>query len=93
MEAKHTPGPWKAVTYSGAFDQPLITSDYGTIGRLHSFDNRQHEANARLIAAAPEMLKALRGVIHHNDGVKDQYKASPSLIDQVENAIKKATEI
>jgi len=43
-----------------------------------------------LIAAAPEMLAALEGVIHHNDALKEKYKLSPSLIRQVEAAISKA---
>lgn len=61
-DIKHTPGPWNAVTYPGAFCRSLITSDHGWIGRLHSFQNRQHEANARLIAKAPEMYEALTAV-------------------------------
>jgi len=59
---KHTPGPWECTIYSGAFDQPLIISESGVIGRLHSFPERQHEANARLVASAPEMLETLKRV-------------------------------
>lgn len=88
---KHTPGPWTAVIYRGTYDQPLITAKDGWIGRLNSFPERQHEANAKLIAAAPEMLKALQGVVHHNDNLKQIYKTSESLMDQINQAIKKAT--
>jgi hypothetical protein len=82
---KHTPGPWKAVTYSGEFDQPLVTSNDGFIARLNSFSNRQHEANAKLIAAAPEMLEALQAVWDYLKLIKTDYP-------MVERAIKKATE-
>lgn len=58
MTTKHTSCPWEAIVYDGAFDQPLITSGHGTIGRLHGLEDRQHEANAKLIAAAPELLES-----------------------------------
>lgn len=61
---KYTPGPWHAVIYSGAFDQPLIRNDSGTIGRLHSQEDRRHEANAKLIAKAPEMFELLKEFVH-----------------------------
>lgn len=50
-ETKHTPGPWK-VDYNWA------VKDY--LGGLVCSPN---EANARLIAAAPEMLEALKGLV------------------------------
>ncbi len=44
----------------------------------------------KVFAAAPDLLAALEGVLHHDDGLKDQYKISPSLIRQVRAAIAKA---
>lgn len=62
--AKHTPGPW---VYSGRLGfghlvSPNIAVAYGgaTSGRQDS-----GEANARLIAAAPEMYEALKLVMQH----------------------------
>jgi hypothetical protein len=55
-----TPAPWYAVIYDGLYDQPLITNDSGNIARVMGLDNRMHEANARLIAKAPEMYKLLK---------------------------------
>ena len=51
----------------------------------------EHKSNANLIEAALEMLKALQGVVHHNHGLKEIYKVSESLMEQINQAIKKAT--
>lgn len=63
MEIKHTPGPW---TNHGRIPQPgLPHSSIGAktlIARVYSeaFGDTENEAaNARLIAAAPELLEAL----------------------------------
>ena len=54
MIKKHTPGPWKA-----------IPSNHSHNGRVYTEDGSQsicfdtHDDNARLIAAAPELLKAV----------------------------------
>ena len=50
--SKHTPGPWgnrKVFKLTAVTEAPT--------------DPKAHEANARLIAAAPDMLKALRECI------------------------------
>lgn len=65
MKAKHTPGPWKQSEYSSdiqvrsgftecALVRPIIHGDNPTGQRIEQI------ANARLIAAAPELLMALR---------------------------------
>ena len=65
----HTPGPWKVVRerrrfniHDGPLNQGLATcyETGGTLGRA--------EANARLIAAAPELLEiAKRAIVNLND--------------------------
>jgi hypothetical protein len=68
MGAKHTPGPWhrdgqnlssiiRCVTPKGHPDAKHVCGDYEVIARCEG-DN--WEANARLIAAAPDMLEALQ---------------------------------
>jgi hypothetical protein len=62
---QHTPGPWKACErgdYSD-FDKQsqIIIGDEMRICAVHSYDI-EGEANARLIAAAPDMLEALISV-------------------------------
>lgn len=72
MNNKHTPGPWK-VTYNGSYG-PYVDAPgndrtgYGTAA--HDIGIETHsicavggpnaKANARLIAAAPELLAALK---------------------------------
>lgn len=74
MSNKHTPGPWKAKR-STEFNahKPDGISDYWYISdrwyddsheQIVSFKVR-NEANARLIAAAPEMLEALKDALEH----------------------------
>jgi hypothetical protein len=96
---KHTPGPWTFhQNGDGSYSilgKKISEKEYQWIvGFIQNgeFWTEEQLANAKLIAAAPEMLKALQGVISHDDALVERYKISPSLIFQVENAIKKATE-
>lgn len=66
---KGTPGPWEVEDNGYFYD---INAGRATVGDVCSsiswFDNDEHRgpvamANAQLIAAAPEMLEALREVI------------------------------
>ncbi len=63
MTTKHTPGPWVAngrhvVTANSTIAHQII------IASASAFDPRsEHEANARLIAAAPDLLGALQEII------------------------------
>jgi hypothetical protein len=70
IESKHTPGPWKAQLREGyvrhhAKGQWEVVSAYETEWWIA--DAAPHtgcdEANARLIAAAPELLAALETVL------------------------------
>lgn len=73
-DAQHTPGPWefgsgdnyyvRADAYPKNFPHRFESDDLGDY--LAYVGNRTHDfgkANARLIAAAPELLEALRAVI------------------------------
>lgn len=71
-ETKHTPGPWMALTgeVTGILDQASVVHDPGKnkeyvfIAETADIDETLplvvRVANARLIAAAPEMLEALK---------------------------------
>lgn len=73
METKHTPGPWNAnwTRISGqAIGFHIADSKHGSLRPIcEAYDNTgamsadEIEANARLIAAAPELLEALRGLL------------------------------
>lgn len=62
---KHTEGPWtikssKANLAAGAPTDNEIRCGNMVIVRLGTFYTQEQEANARLIAAAPDLLEALR---------------------------------
>jgi hypothetical protein len=71
--AKHTPGPWRL---EGPFDERRIEYDYtdasgnrhsGNVGIVDGKRGEANEANARLIAEAPAMADALRGLLEAYD--------------------------
>lgn len=71
---KHTPGPWNLADSDLPVSQVAVASEK-TFGRKHStiarvvdpafvgMSSTEGIANARLIAAAPEMLAALQDII------------------------------
>lgn len=78
MDVKHTPGPWTEVPQNGS--GPMIARSYATgnlliptglrfvchvLQRGTSFD--EDKANACLIAAAPDLLKALETLLGLHD--------------------------
>lgn len=61
MSEKHTPGPW-ILDYDNGSTQDILSLKHGgicTVRRAGRHDNATFAANARLIAAAPELLEAL----------------------------------
>jgi hypothetical protein len=71
MEHKHTPGKWTLVKNTSASHStpPYIivedthSKNIATVIPYASMEPEEVEANARLIAAAPELLAALKEVI------------------------------
>ena len=61
--AKHTPGPWFAVGYQVEIESETVadicTTNAHLFGQGGLHDDARAMANARLIAAAPEMLRLL----------------------------------
>jgi hypothetical protein len=84
MTTKHTPGPW-TIEPHGATTALYADRDDGSHGfrginlrhglRLMNLDDgdSNFEANARLIAAAPELLEALKWILDYteSDGYAD----------------------
>ncbi len=84
MSAQHTPGPWLAVDGSTtgraviAPEQPKVRRNVAAVG------GQNREANARLIAAAPDLFNALAAALDEIDqeieqrkfGGNDEYWAS-----------------
>ena len=94
-EVKHTPGPWQ---WTQHFDPTIsIYKDgFGTLARLYDSAAGTGKANARLIAAAPDLLEALKTLVpmldewhkEHPDCVGDK---EPHAIKAARAAIAKAT--
>jgi len=85
---KHTPGPW------WIDDDMFIASghgeDYKTVASPNCMDSTDHseeiEANARLIAAAPELLENLIGVTKALSRLIDQYNPDSIEAEWIGNA-------
>ena len=98
-DVKHTPGPWFVDQYEDEESRHVITSKPDhlyvayTIGGL----GKEQEANADLIAAAPDLLEALRAFVSPWDGdsveeIESQSGLATSVrIEQARAAIAKAT--
>lgn len=88
-EVKHTPGPWLIAENSPTFVYALDSVghnefDLNVQGR-GQFRER-HIANARLIAAAPDLLEALKGVVAVADRKTDEFDRARAAIAKAEGA-------
>ena len=84
---KHTPGPWRVIEHStgmlcvvGDNDKSLCSVGYNRT------EGRDDIANARLIAAAPEMLAALQFAEPYIDEWIDMFDPS----DEADQDVRKA---
>ncbi len=88
MTTHHTPGEWyQRATSSG---QHMIASECkgDTIAVVYN----DHEANAQLIASAPELLEALTALLKCTElNMDDMEDETRELIDQAQAVILKAT--
>jgi hypothetical protein len=103
MEMNHTPGPWIYKAQGDAQEFVLLKErEDGKLDWLVSFrDNGQHwsehqEANAKLIAAAPELLEACITALADTEGLlSEEFELNPAnlkaTIETLSKAIKKAT--
>lgn len=98
-EAKFTPGPWATEG-----DQIETADGSALIAEMALWDADDEEAqeqfaNARLIAAAPELLAALQEFMeiwNSNDATRDTKKATArraAMWQNAQAAIRKATEV
>lgn len=95
MTAQHTPGPWRVLRPSSGIDYNWhVTDEMDTFvahvfGFSHAVDE-QSRINARLIAAAPDLLVALQSLVD----MDVSYQRGPKVAEAVEGAraaIAKAT--
>jgi hypothetical protein len=101
QQAKHTPAPWLLAGDDKTFVYALNEQGYnrfsahvqpGHVGPMVWTSTQEIAANARLIAASPEILEALKAV--HLDAVHlgaNEFAISRATVDKVTAAIAKAT--
>jgi hypothetical protein len=95
MSAKHTPGPWSKLPSGEAKFIPLRAHHCEKLGFCIGFVNYDINdghgsipaANARLIAAAPDLLDALQAF----PGFTDDATAGDAWLEKMRAAIAKAT--
>lgn len=100
MSAQHTPGPWftdphDATKVLKQFRSPKVRNETIAVTNRTWMTEREKRGNARLIAAAPEMLAALQAVLAEIDGPDRPHSTDswlPShLAHQVRVAVANAT--
>lgn len=92
-EIKHTPGPWRRSTTAKLCILSSSKNHSKTICVMKNPHNPDWEANAALIAAAPDMLEVLQGLLKAVEGHEKRTGVTqfhPS-IDKARTAITKAT--
>lgn len=99
MEAKHTPGPWfitggEMTKYVEARIGNRLLQEVAAVGPTVADDGYgdQQQANARLIAAAPELLEALQAVLADVQDIDNDSCLSLGVGRKVQAAIAKATQ-
>lgn len=100
MDTKHTPGPWMTTMSGRTKDGGAHQHQIGTLEKTVAYawvpitgDKDQmfheHNANARLIAAAPELLAALEDIIDDIKKGRTEWETNGTL-KYANNAILKA---
>lgn len=96
-EVKHTPGPWSFSFESSSCEWAIVTDSNGNIvANVNSETGPDlpplvsikmpQTANARIIAAAPEMLEALGGLIRIIDAMKMSTGLGKNQTERLEKA-------
>jgi len=104
MKTKFTPGPWKAKLNSkpyaiyavgpeGIEEESIFKTPLGHVFRSHVRGHEgQQEANAKLIAAAPDLLEACQNLLYLGERLEEESGEDHPEVEHVRQAIKKATE-
>ena len=86
---KHTPGEWKAKHFSELNKLNIVGINFDTDNEKHLciLSGENQEANARLIAAAPNMYKAIKLVLDKK--AAGYYPFADDFISELQSAIAK----
>ena len=87
MNTQHTPGPW--VVYDDSNDGKTncieIAARGKTVARIYHSVPEEDLPNARLIAAAPELLEALHGLLLFPNNPRENIKARAAIAKATTN--------
>lgn len=88
MKTKHTQGEWQSRSEDS--DLYIYSPMHGAIATIpkviYGNNSEEHKANAKLIAAAPDLLEALIEMVEYNVDTHHSH------VTKAKAAIKKATE-
>ncbi len=90
--SKHTPGPWNVGTSKQRRDVVFLnglSEQPGSLGPSKSWIDCNTEANARLIAAAPDLLAVVKE-LEESAGYWSEYDVPLGIVDRIRAAIAKA---
>lgn len=91
MKTKHTPAPWIIQNEDSAETVFYIQCKSGNLGSAYNKAGGEGLANAKLIAAAPELLEALLKLMEYT---QQGYKGGETHpLEVAENAVRKATNL
>jgi hypothetical protein len=94
MKTAHTPGPWIVESVENKGQSTIVDNNDHLVAEVYSDSCNQLEedANARLIAAAPDMLNVLKRVkiIWDREGIGSSERESEPLYRDLCTAIAKA---
>lgn len=98
MKNKNTPGPWFTTGWNNLSVNTIVDGKECTItcpgGKPHA-TKEELQANAKLIAAAPDLLEAcmlVNEILNTHFGVTGKEEGGNDAHDSIRKAIKKATE-
>lgn len=90
--AKHTPGPWQFLPHRASLVHSVVSQNSGIICEVYISepDKIAADANANLIAAAPDLLEACQQLMEFWDNGTPVHPGA-EIVDDVRRAIAKAT--
>jgi hypothetical protein len=91
--SKHTPGPWFVTGMNDTNVSAMGSDDLPTLVAQRRAHKLTADANARLIAAAPDLLASLRDLVAHREHLLacGESELNPVTLQRAADAIAKAT--
>lgn len=85
-ENRHTPAPWYNIEgLIATGDEPCANTGLNPQRIASVYDEGEQEANAQLIAAAPELLEALENTIRLAERMREKLESDPHENHEIPN--------